>query len=1614
MLKSICVNIICAFIIVSNMLTKNAFASIEDDFVVITSCSHLEPSSLTRINISFSYPDIESIEGFYYRVTTSSSYTVSVLDIMLSSNNTDLALGSFEDNAYYFYIAAYSFPSSFPPFPHIIGPTTRVGPLIVDTTPPIVHITGPSKTNTSLISLEIGADERIDSICISEGAWASCDWNDLTPTDGTKINYELLSGEGMYNLKIQSQDLAGNIANADPFPVTFSKSSSNLNDGLVAYYPFDANATDMSGNGNHGTPTNNVSFVNGLNGQAAKFHGVDNPGHICVTKSDSLNFDKQCTFAFFARLDNTKGMNGYGNTDNYAGQCVFAKRHDRAGIYCQVRLNASNEFSFGLGMNANTSNNFGVWGTSNEYEKGTWVHLVYVLTTTKGIIYVNGVKNTEREDEVVFSYSNKENLYFGKFSDYWYPFDGALDEFRIYNRALTEIEIQNLCQQYMDISFDNSSIQFVNIPGKTTNEDTPIYSIPFTITSTTTTACDLTLSFETDESSLILSENISYTCLADTFYISLTPATDINGTAIITITAIDSDNLTSSTSFNLTVLSINDAPIVEIPDQTTTKGSTFMPIVLDDYISDVDHLNSKISWTVTGQSDLIITITNRIATIAPPYDDWHGTERIIFTATDPDRLTSTDVVMFTRTQTNPIHNPTTQIAAGYYHNLILKKDGTVWAWGRNYYGQLGDGTTTNKNKPVQVIDLENVQQVAAGEYHSLALKQDGTVWAWGRNADGQLGDGTTIDRNTPVKVSNLENVSFLDLGNIFSLALKENGTVWLWGYYENNFNLSPIQIESLQNIIMLSAGEFRNLALKNDGTVWTWGCNDYFFCFDDTGAPEQVTGLSQIIMIETGCEHNLALKEDGTIWAWGDNYYGQLGDGTTTSKNTPERLEGISHIKKLSAGVSHSLALKADGTSWVWGSNNNGQLGDGTNISKNKPVLINFEHITDISAGHSHSLALKDDGTVWVWGDNKYGQLGSGISSNYCNLQKVSGISNVKLITAGDDHSLAITEDGMVWTWGYNSSGQLGDRTTQIRSSPVKINDLTQVQSLKAGRAHSLALKVDGTVWAWGSNSFGQLGNGTSTNKDHPVSVSGLENVKTLAAGCYYSLALKEDGTVWAWGSNTEGQLGDGTSSRKNTPVKVSGLNNIIMLVELSSNSSNFALKEDLTVWAWGINTSGTLLDGTTNNKYSPVQIFGLNDIAMLTSGPHCSRILKNDGTVWTWGKNFGGQLGDGTTSDKSTPVQVIDLEGVKRIAPGCHFTLALKNDNTVWAWGNNDNGQLGDGTTTDASSPVQVVGLDDVSMIAAGHDHSLALKDDGSVWAWGKNESGQIGNGFPTYFPEPVLSEIQLSSNTFVSSHNTILIIPVMNTARKNISISYTTEDDTATAGIDYEYTSGILTFQENEHQKNISITILNNPGSRNDKTFLLKLDAPDIFLNSGGQSLITISSGNSVNAPYSQTFTQNMPATGWTYYSSKPTGRIQQTLGRLRMDNSQEYIPNLNEAILNVVLPSAENIHLKFFQKSIASDICTSLPETYTGHFYGDGVSLSTDGHTWYRIIASDDLLTDNLGEHYTIDLSALESSIQTNFNENFHLSDSVQIKFQQYGQRTYPSGGREWDNI
>jgi alpha-tubulin suppressor-like RCC1 family protein len=428
---------------------------------------------------------------------------------------------------------------------------------------------------------------------------------------------------------------------------------------------------------------------------------------------------------------------------------------------------------------------------------------------------------------------------------------------------------------------------------------------------------------------------------------------------------------------------------------------------------------------------------------------------------------------------NSVAQTVTKIAAGGFHSLFIKNDGSLWAMGDNNYGQLGDGTTNNINFPEQIV-ASGVTAIAAGGWDTLFLKSDGSLWAMGYNVQGGLGDGSYNNANRPEQIV-------------------------------------------ASGVTAIAAGDSHSLFLKNDGSLWAMGDNSTGALGDGTtdnynyktNLPEQIVA-SGVTAIAAGNGYSLFLKNNGSLWAMGWNQYGQLGDGTSTTANRPKQIVD-SGVTAIAAGTAtqHSLFLKDDGSLWGMGFNGEGELGDGTHINTNRPEQIVASGVTAIAAGDYFSLFLKNDGSLWAMGDCVYGQLGDGTYSQTSHPEQIV-TNGVIAISARGYHSLFLKSDGSLWGMGFNTLGQLGDGTLNNTNRPeqiVAIMPFIRSQPLPAtvtnGHTASFAVTAGGLpafTYQWQFN---------ETNLDGATNTTlTLQNVFPANAGFYAVVITNAYGSI--------------------------------------------------------------------------------------------------------------------------------------------------------------------------------------------------------------------------------------------------------------------------------------------------------------------------------------------------------------------------------------------------------------------------------------------------------------------------------------------------------------------
>ena len=432
---------------------------------------------------------------------------------------------------------------------------------------------------------------------------------------------------------------------------------------------------------------------------------------------------------------------------------------------------------------------------------------------------------------------------------------------------------------------------------------------------------------------------------------------------------------------------------------------------------------------------------------------------------------------------------------------LLTEEGSVWCWGENYYGQLGNDTKEQSSVLVKVEGLSHIVAIDAGYSHACAVDEDGRVYCWGNNASGELGDGSVIEAVEPRLVPDVEGAVSLESGSDHTCAVLASGRLVCWGSNtEGQLGTgtsktmdTPKELTAITEVQSFSAYGAQSLALKKDGTVRAWGGG----LGGDRDEPGLFSALSEIRDVSVGGEHACAVDDVGRIYCWGENTYGQTGiDNGGEKITTPTVVGGYTEMRRIAAGDGHSCSI-INGSVYCWGFNYYQQLG--SKVGTSTPTLTRVSdlvQITALSLGFGYSLGLSTHGEVYSWGLNQLGQLGDGdppmpeAVGSRVEAEFVVGVENATAITAGEAHACAVLEDGSAMCWGSNDRGQLGvgDAGEPVgqASSVVGLDDAI---AISAGKAHTCAVHEDGRVSCWGSNESYQLGHARRSEALVPLEV---------------------------------------------------------------------------------------------------------------------------------------------------------------------------------------------------------------------------------------------------------------------------------------------------------------------------------------------------------------------------------------------------------------------------------------------------------------------------------------------------------------------------------------------
>jgi alpha-tubulin suppressor-like RCC1 family protein len=634
------------------------------------------------------------------------------------------------------------------------------------------------------------------------------------------------------------------------------------------------------------------------------------------------------------------------------------------------------------------------------------------------------------------------------------------------------------------------------------------------------------------------------------------------------------------------------------------------------------------------------------------------------------------------------------VSVGATHTAGITTAGILFTWGNNalFQGGLGDGSS--RSSPTQIAST-SWSTVSAGATHTAGITtagaSTGVLYTWGSNAFGNLGDGTTLDKNLPILINTSLKVStantiksmrttnsgaalILDNSNtLYTIGNNSNGELGI-GSTTNSSSLNKI-VSGIQNFSTANS----YVAASLNGYLYMWGKNDQSQL---TGALNGVVSTPTQIpynnytyntdswkIISASTTYTAAVRSDGGLFTWGQSVFGSLGDGGGPSRSSPVQV-GTSSWTIVSVGGGWSHGILITGALFGWGSNN-GAIGDNTGNTQYSPVQIGTSSWTIVSDGNFGAAAIRIDGALFTWGSNNLGQLGDGTVTLRSSPVQI-GTSSWTKVSAGGAHVLGITTTGALYAWGSAATyGTLGDGTTVNKSSPVQIGT-SSWSVVSAGNSHSAGILTTGALFTWGRNDFGQLGDGTTINKSSPVQVGTsswtIVNIG-VASNSNHTIGTLTTGALFAWGYNIQNQLGDGTTINKSSPVQI-GTSSWAKVGAGGTHTG--AITSTGTLYTWGYNGQGQLGNGlaTSTNTTTPgLTVYTITPITNLTSpivslGFNTTLVsfyntANNNYSIYGWGDNSKGQFGDGTTTNKyglTTPS--VSYTYTYNIVSGGNFTL--------------------------------------------------------------------------------------------------------------------------------------------------------------------------------------------------------------------------------------------------------------------------------------------------------------------------------------------------------------------
>lgn len=703
--------------------------------------------------------------------------------------------------------------------------------------------------------------------------------------------------------------------------------------------------------------------------------------------------------------------------------------------------------------------------------------------------------------------------------------------------------------------------------------------------------------------------------------------------------------------------------------------------------------------------------------------------------------------------------------------------GAAYCWGRGSSGQLGNGGLAASSSPAPVSGGLLFSEIYSGYgNYNCGITSAGAAYCWGDNSNGQLGVGDTSQRLVPTLVSGGLTFSKLTMSTSLNSAcgLTTAGKAYCWGANSNGqLGVGDTSQRLVPTEVSPTSPTFVDLRLSSTGTCGRTAAGDIYCWGGGTVSPTMVAGGPYDSFQMFGSSV-CALDTGGNAYCWGTGTSGQIGNGSNSNQTTPQPVSGGITFSRFaespnyiggSATGFHVCGLTAGGKAYCWGANNNGQLGDNSTTSRNTPVpVLNNISFSKLYVADTRTCGLSTSGIPYCWGLNNAYQLGVSpiISSSPSNILTptalIGGITFSDMLMGSSSGGCGLVSDGTAYCWGSSGTSLIGDNWGPYISDPSSVSIGALFTTITNMNSATCALNSVGQTYCWGYSQAASSPLGTvdtSTYVLNPSLVSGAPTFRSLSGGSYHICGLTAAGAAYCWGHNNLGQLGTGSNvpSAIASPTLIGGIT--FSKIDAGGDSTiggglTCGIADTGITYCWGGNSMGQLGTGSTSPSYIPTPTAvtgGLTFTKISVGGRHVCG-LTSAGAAYCWGANDRGQLGTGSTAAVTiaTPTAVTGGHVFSRIIAGPQNTCGITIAGDTYCWGYNAHGQIGDGVSPNPQpTPSLVAGgyqFTDIEMgqngLGSASGSACGITTDGKMYCWGYNTYGYNGNGTLTHNTTP------------------------------------------------------------------------------------------------------------------------------------------------------------------------------------------------------------------------------------------------------------------------------------